>query len=163
MNKPKFDLKKPHNLLATWFGSGLINPAPGTWGSLAALPFGVALFHFCGLAGLAIGIIAVTLIGYWAADQFEKETGIHDGKMVVIDEVAGQWIALLPAFYFFGPSLIMIALSFAFFRFFDILKPWPVSYFDQKIENAIGVMGDDVVAGIYAALCITGLFYAGFG
>lgn len=160
--KPTIDVKAPYVWLATWFGFGLINPAPGTWGSLGALPFGLLLFKLTGLWGLVVGIIVVTLIGYWAADRFEKHTGIHDGKMVVIDEVAGQWIALLPGLYFFGIDFLYVLLAFALFRLFDITKPWPASYFDRRVKNAIGVMGDDIIAGLYAALVIIGIIYAGF-
>ncbi|MCB1651608.1 MAG: phosphatidylglycerophosphatase A [Alphaproteobacteria bacterium] len=161
--KLQLDLKAPYVWLATWFGFGLLKPAPGTWGSLGSLPFGLLIFKFSGLIGLLAAIVLVSLVGYWAADRFEKNTGIHDCKMVVIDEVAGQWIALLPVFYFWGLNGLGVLSAFLLFRVFDILKPWPVSYFDKKIDNAIGVMGDDIVAGLYGALIITGVFYAGFG
>ena len=74
----------------------------------------------------------------------------HDSKMIVIDEVAGQWIALLPAAL--NPALILIA--FILFRFFDILKPWPISFIDKKVPGALGVMGDDIIAGLFAAICV---------
>ncbi len=157
------DMKAPHIWLSTWFGAGLINPAPGTWGSLAALPFGLLVFYLTGLWGLMIATLAVTLIGYWAAREFEEETGIHDCKAVVIDEVAGQWLALLPALHYFQFNLLWITIAFVLFRLFDITKPWPASYFDRKVDGAIGVMGDDIVAGAFAALVIMGAIYAGLG
>ena len=156
------DLRQPYALLATWFGSGLMRKAPGTWGSLAAIPFGIFIYLFFGPIGLVIATFLVSIIGYWSADQFEKETGIHDSKMVVIDEVVGQWIALLPVFYLFGYSVVGILIAFSLFRAFDIIKPWPVSYFDRKVEGAAGVMGDDLVAGLIAALIIIGAYYAAF-
>lgn len=157
------NLFSPAVILATWFYSGLIKPASGTWGSVAALPFGWAIAHYLGLIPLIIAILLITLIGLWAAHSFEKQTQIHDCKHVVIDEVAGQWLALIPALYFFSLSPISIVAAFIFFRIFDILKPWPVSYFDEEFDNAIGVMGDDIIAGLFAALILTGAFYAGFG
>lgn len=156
------DLKKPSIWLATWFGCGFMRPAPGTWGSVGALPFGIILFAATGLIGFITSIIIVTIVGLWASDKFEKITQTHDNKMIVIDEVAGQWIALLPVFYFTGIDSLFIALAFGLFRFFDIIKPWPVSYFDRHVDGALGVMADDLVAGAFAALIISGGIYAGF-
>jgi phosphatidylglycerophosphatase A len=81
--------------------------------------------------------------------------------MIVIDEVAGQWLTLIPAIGLFGFHPLPVLLAFVLFRLFDILKPWPVSYLDKKIEGGLGVMLDDIAAGIYAGLCLTGLYYAG--
>ncbi len=159
---PKLDLKQPYIWLATWFGCGFMKPAPGTWGSLGALPFGIILFGVTGLWGFILGIVLVSLIGYWASEQFEKATGTHDSKMIVIDEVAGQWIALLPVLHFMGLNFVYIVLAFGLFRFFDITKPWPASYFDKELPGALGVMGDDIIAGLFAAGCLIGLIYAGF-
>lgn len=159
----KPDIKKLDVILATWFGLGLIPKAPGTWGSLGAIPFAYLIAYTGGITLLIISTIIITLIGYWAADKFEKRTAIHDSKMVVIDEVAGQWLALWPALYFFNFHIIWVLIAFILFRAFDIIKPWPVSYFDRKIENAIGVMGDDIIAGLYAVIIITGAYYAGLG
>lgn len=160
---PTLDLKQPYIWLATWFGCGFMRPAPGTWGSIGALPFGIILFESTGIWGFIIGIILVTLIGYWAADKFEKATATHDNKMIVIDEVAGQWLALLPVFYLTGTNPLLILCAFLFFRLFDITKPWPASYCDKHIDGAWGVMADDIVAGLFAAGCVIGLIYAGLG
>lgn len=140
-----------------------MKPAPGTWGSLGALPVGLLLFGAGGLIGLILGIVCIFSIGIWASNRFDAAQGGHDNSMIVIDEVAGQWIALLPVLFFWGTSPVMILLSFAAFRFFDILKPWPVSFFDKNLKGGLGVMLDDVAAGLYAALIITGVHYAGFG
>ncbi len=149
----KLDSKKTYVWLASWFGSGFISPAPGTWGSLAALPFGIAIYAFGGAIALSIAAIIITIIGLWAADKFDKAMDGHDSKMIVIDEVAGQWIALIPAAL--NPVLIIVA--FIMFRFFDILKPWPISFVDKKVSGAAGVMGDDIIAGIFAAICVIGI------
>lgn len=160
-NKP--DLKKPYTWLATWFGCGLLPKAPGTWGSLGALPVGIAIYYYLGFWNFVIGIILVTLIGYWAADRYDKAIGSHDNKAIVIDEVSGQWIALIPVFYFVNINPFLIFLAFLLFRVFDVLKPWPVSYLDKNVEGALGVMGDDVIAGLFAAGCLIGLIHAGLG
>ncbi len=149
----KLDKHAPYTWLASWFGCGFINPAPGTWGSLGALPFGIVIYLLSGAYGLAVSAVIITIIGLWAADKFDKAMNGHDSKMIVIDEVAGMWIALIPAAL--NPALIIIA--FIAFRFFDILKPYPISYLDQKVEGAVGVMADDVLAGIFAAICVIGI------
>jgi len=142
--------KKLYTWLASWFGCGFINPAPGTWGSLGAIPFGIAIYILGGTISLTIATIAITIIGLWAAHHFDKDMDGHDSKMIVIDEVAGQWIALIPA----ALNPILIIIAFATFRFFDILKPFPIGMIDKKAPGAWGVMFDDVVAGIFAALCV---------
>ncbi|MCC6597417.1 MAG: phosphatidylglycerophosphatase A [Alphaproteobacteria bacterium] len=160
----KLDLKQPYIWLATWFCCGFLKPAPGTWGSAGALPVGLIIYGAAGLPGLGVAIVFISIIGAWAADRFNKASGLHDSGMIVIDEVAGQWIALLPALYIVGFNPLFIGLSFVLFRVFDIFKPWPVSFFDKKVSGGIGVMADDLVAGAYAALCMMGvLFYAGSG
>lgn len=144
--------------MATWFGSGLSPKAPGTCGSLAAIPPGIALAALGGIPALLAGIALIVALGFWAAKKFDEEHKSHDSKMIVIDEVAGQWIALIPA----GLDPVSIVLAFTLFRLFDILKPWPVSHFDKNVKGAAGVMGDDIVAGALSLLCIGGMRYAGF-
>lgn len=157
----KYSFKNPAVLLATWFGAGFMKPAPGTWGSLAALPFGLIIFKASGLWGLAIATAVITRIGIWAANEFDRLGETHDNKMIVIDEVAGLWLTLIPALYFFDFAPMPILLAFVLFRLFDIVKPWPVRAIDQKLKGGLGVMMDDIAAGIYAAIIITGLSYAG--
>lgn len=151
----QLNTKKPHTWLASWFGFGFLSPAPGTWGSLGALPFGILIYALGGEIYLLCAAVIITIIGLWAADRFDKDMGGHDSKMIVIDEVAGQWIALIPAAL--NPFLIIIA--FITFRFFDILKPWPIGYIDKHVKGAAGVMFDDVVAGIFAAICVMGVSF----
>ena len=147
---PFFD---PVSLLATWFGSGRLPIAPGTWGSLAALPFGVALSWLGGPWLLAAGAVAVTLIGIWASGRYAEAVGAEDPGSVVIDEVAGQWIALIPA----GLDPWLIGVAFVAFRVFDVAKPWPANWIDQRLTGGLGIMLDDVAAGIYAGLLCFGL------
>lgn len=164
----KLDMKAGYVWIATWLGTGFLRPAPGTWGSIGALPFGIALCIPGNLISLLIAIILITWIGTKATQSFQDATQSHDSKMIVVDEVAGQWIAMIPLAYFW-PLLsehhgIFILLSFALFRIFDVTKPWPACYFDNKQETAFSVIADDLVAGFYAALILTGIItYAGFG
>lgn len=148
-------------LIATFFYTGLLPKAPGTWGSLAALPFAVILHAVGGFPVLLIATIIVFFVGWWATIQETTGRDNHDPGEIVIDEVAGQWIALLPASFMFTRHdlpLIWPALlfGFIFFRLFDIFKPWPVSWADQK-ETAFGVMLDDVLAGILASIASAAL------
>lgn len=160
----KLDLKQPYVWLATWFGSGFFRPGPGTWGSLASIPPALIVFALAGMPGMVAGIVIITAIGYWAAREFDKATGGHDNKMIVIDEAAGQWIALLPALHLTGLSPVTVFLAFLLFRLFDITKPWPISWLDKELPGPSGVMGDDIAAGILTAVLLTGIiYYAGFG
>lgn len=157
MTKPP--LTNPAILLSTWFGLGYMKKAPGTWGSLGALPVGVLIFYAGGVPALLFATFAVTLIGFWAARVFDDMAETHDSKMIVIDEVAGMWIVLLAA----GLNPVLIVLSFAFFRLFDVLKPWPICWLDRNVKGALGVMADDILAGVFAYLCIMGAVYVGIG
>jgi len=142
-NRPS--LKHPGVLLATWFGAGYLPKAPGTWGSLAALPFGWMLMETGGVVVLSFASIIVFVVGLWAAKDYMERTGSHDPGPVVIDEVAGQWIVLLLA----PLDPVYYVLSFVLFRLFDIFKPWPISWADQSLGGAWGVMLDDVLAGMF--------------
>lgn len=145
----------PSSLLATWFGSGLLPWAPGTWGSLAAVPFGVVLFWLSGPLGLLLASVAVFLVGLWAAHSYEQVTAIKDPGAIVIDEVAGQWLALIPA----GLNPAGVVLAFILFRAFDVAKPWPVGWADRHLKGAFGIMADDVIAGLYAAALVYALLW----
>ncbi|MGQ0527485.1 MAG: phosphatidylglycerophosphatase A family protein [Alphaproteobacteria bacterium] len=152
------DFKKRYTWLSTWFGLGILKPGPGTWGSLGALPFGILIYAFCGQGVFVLAIIALCFAGYYAVREFEQKTATHDCKMVVIDEICGQWIALLAT----GLNFKLVILAFLFFRFFDIVKPGPVKWMEEQ-DGAWGVMADDLLAGLLAAFCIVGVRYAGFG
>jgi len=155
----KLNFKDPAVWAATWFGCGLIKPAPGTWGTVGTVPFALALIYFGGLTALLTALVLIIPIGFWAAEKFDRMTGDKDSSMIVIDEAAGFLIAVIPA----ALSPILIIAAFLLFRFFDIVKPWPVGWCDQKLKGAAGVMMDDIAAGIYAALCVGALNYAGLG
>ncbi len=137
--------------LAVWFGAGLSPVAPGTAGSLAALPAGIALLWAGGAWGwLLTGLAALLLLplGAWAAARHDRRSGGHDAPEIVIDEVAGQWIALMPVAW---AVWWQILLAFALFRLIDIVKPWPVGWIDRHLRGGWGVMADDIAAGAIAA------------
>ena len=147
------DFRHPAILLATWFGAGLLPKAPGTWGSLAALPFAWVIHAAYGAAGLAIATVVVFGVGLWASSLYVRRTGIRDPGAVVIDEVAGQWLTLLPV----GTDPILYAAGFVIFRVADIWKPWPVSWADKSLPGGFGVMADDILAGAYAGAALYAL------
>jgi phosphatidylglycerophosphatase A len=150
-------LRHPAGLLATWFGVGLIPIAPGTWGSLAALPLAWAIRGLWGTAGLAVAVAIVFAAGWWAASAVAKTSAIKDPGAVVIDEVAAQLLVLLAAPV--GP--LAWALAFLLFRIFDIWKPWPVRWADREVAGGLGIMLDDLLAAAYAILVLTVLFAIG--
>ncbi len=143
-------------LLATWFGAGLAPRAPGTWGSLAAAVMAWPIQFWLGWVGLLVAAVAVFGVGIWAAERDAARTGLKDDGRIVIDEVAGQWIALLPA----CADWRLFVLGFVAFRLFDILKPWPVSWADRHVSGGLGVMLDDVLAGIYAAIVVVAVAWS---
>jgi len=149
---PPFGPRDPVWHVATWFGVGLMPKAPGTWGSLAAVPFAYGLHHWLGAAGLAAAAVAVFLVGVWASEQFRRRSGDEDPQTVVVDEVAGQWLALVPA----GDDILLYAAGFFLFRLFDIWKPWPASWADRELGGGLGIMLDDAIAGLYAGGLVWG-------
>ncbi|MEH6524897.1 MAG: phosphatidylglycerophosphatase A [Sneathiella sp.] len=140
----------PAVIWSTWFWSGLSPKAPGTMGSLAALPVGYVIFLYFGPIVLAVATVFVFFSGWWSCHIYVRETGTSDPGEVVIDEVAGLWIALLVT----GGDLILTLAAFLFFRLFDIWKPWPIRWLDHHVKGAFGVMIDDILAGIFAAAAV---------
>lgn len=149
----------PLRMLATWFGSGLSPVAPGTMGSLAALPFAWGLLVWGGTPALLAGAAAVFVLGIPVSAAYGRQIGRDDPGEIVIDEVAGQWLALVPA----GLDPVLFALGFVFFRLFDVWKPWPVSWADRSLKGGLGVMVDDILAGVLAAAAVWGLKAWGIG
>jgi phosphatidylglycerophosphatase A len=137
-------------LLATFFGIGRIPFASGTFASAAALPLGFLLVLLGWQAIVAAGIVAV-IVGVWACDRHACALGVCDPSECVLDEVAGQWIALVPVAVYarpfdWGPYV----LSFFLFRLLDVLKLWPLSA-AERLPGGYGVMADDVLAGLITA------------
>lgn len=142
--------------LSTWFYSGKSPKAPGTCGSLATLPFVYVLAYLYGTGGVIAFAIAVSVIGIPVADAFAKALKIKDPGQIVIDETAGQAITLIAA----GTNLYLYAIGFALFRLLDISKPLVISWADRKVPGGLGIMLDDILAGISGGLILWGIkFY----
>lgn len=139
-------LRSPTLLLAFGFGSGLAPKAPGTMGTIAAIPLWWLLAQLP-LASYLMVVLVSAIIGIYICGAAAKTLGVHDHGGIVWDEFVGFWIAMaaLPVTW---TSLI---LGFVLFRFFDIVKPWPISWLDKKVSGGFGIMIDDVIAGIAAA------------
>jgi phosphatidylglycerophosphatase A len=138
----------PAALIATGFGVGRLPLMPGSWGSLAALPLAWILKSAFGTLGLALAAGLAFAAGSWAAGAVAKASGAPDPGGVVIDEVMGQFLSLLPT----PRDPAAYALAFLLFRLFDVWKPWPIGSIDREIGGGLGIMLDDALAGIYAAL-----------
>jgi phosphatidylglycerophosphatase A len=137
--------------LATLGPIGHFPKAPGTWGSLAAVVAAPWLFLPLPLWGRLAALALVFAVGTWACGVAERTMGRKDPGCVIIDELFGQWLALL---FFAAMPVWYLALAFVLFRVFDILKPWPVRWAETAFPGGLGVMADDGVAGLYALLCL---------
>jgi len=140
----------PASLIATWFGAGRLPFMPGTWGSLAALPFAWIIAWLFGARALLVAATLIFLVGWWAAAVVSRASGVADAGAIVVDEVAGQWLTLVVT----PPDLLAYAAGFVLFRIFDIVKPWPARWEDEHLGGGFGVMADDIVAGFYAATAL---------
>ena len=142
----------PAAFLATWGGSGLLPRAPGTWGSLFTLPFAWIIATEWGSEALFIAAALAFLAGLWASEQYLKYSISKDPGAVVIDETAGQLLALalVPV------ELWWYAAGFILFRLADIFKPWPASWADRSLRGALGVMTDDIFAAVYVLVALYG-------
>jgi len=149
--------------IATFGGVGYAKKAPGTWGSLAAVPFAAAVAYLGGFSAMFLTAVVLYFAGAWSVGKVTGATGDLDPQQAVIDEVVGVFVTLLPFSGILKGSWShwwLYPAAFVLFRVFDILKPWPVGWIDRRIRNAHGVMLDDVAAGVMAAavLYLAGLF-----
>jgi phosphatidylglycerophosphatase A len=144
----------PIHLLAFGFGSGLAPKAPGTVGTLAAVPFYLLMQPLSLSSYLVIVLIAFAL-GVWVCGESAKRLGEHDYGGIVWDEFVGFWITMMAAPTGWG----WIVLGFVLFRLFDIIKPWPIKVADQQVQGGLGIMLDDVLAGIMAGFCLQLIVY----
>jgi phosphatidylglycerophosphatase A len=158
---------KAADLIGTVAGVGHLRPASGTWGSLAALPLLWAVHQIGSFPLVVLATLVVFYAGWWATRAMTAGRDNHDPSEIVIDEVAGQWVALFPVSYgamFAGVPITALwpgwVVGFLAFRLFDILKPGPVGWADRR-DDPLGVMLDDVIAGALAALvvAISGALY----
>ncbi|UDM18120.1 phosphatidylglycerophosphatase A [Vogesella sp. XCS3] len=147
----RFLLRHPAHFLALGFGSGLITPAPGTWGSIAALPLAAGL-HLAGAQGVMLAWLALPLfvLGVWVCGVTGRALGVADSGHIVWDEIVAMLLVLaaVPA----TPVAWLAALLV--FRVFDIVKPWPIRWLDARVHGGFGVMLDDVVAALFAVLVL---------
>ena len=146
------NLKKPYDFISSLGGIGLIPFAPGTFGSIFACFVFVIISHF---VDMLIPTICIVFIAIWVCEKASFNLIQKDHKSIVIDELAGMWVALVPVIWFASDQLeriIYACLALVFFRVFDILKPFPISYFDKKYKNGFGIVLDDIIAGIFSGI-----------
>lgn len=140
-------------LLATFFGVGRIKKAPGTWGTLAAIPL-VLLLNQTGPFVYMAAVVLLLLVGTWACHVYEQDNDGHDHKEIVIDEVLGFLITMI----WLPMTWQAIIIGFTLFRVLDIGKPLFIGYLDKKVQGGLGVMLDDVAAGVIASLIMQVLY-----
>jgi phosphatidylglycerophosphatase A len=141
--------KKPTHFIAFGFGSGTLPFAPGTFGTLMAIPFYLAMQSLSHLSYFIL-LIFITVGSMWLCDTVSKEIEVHDHPGMCLDEIVGYLVTMFAA-----PSgLLWVMLGFILFRIFDILKPWPIRFMDEKIKGGFGMVIDDVMAGIYSLIIL---------
>lgn len=155
MKQHPFNLRKWQHLLATGLGSGLSPKAPGTVGTLAAIPL-VFAFSWLPLWLSAALIVLLCGLGVYVSDVTSRDLGVDDHGGIVIDEVAGFAITM----WALPPDGWTLLAGFVLFRWLDIVKPWPVRVFDQHVLGGLGVMADDIVAGLLACGVLHGVLLA---
>ena len=146
---PKPSLDKPSHLLAFGFGAGCSPKAPGTMGTLLAVGLYLPLSHLSLPLYLAV-LVTVVVVGIWICDRASRDLGVHDHPGIVWDEIAGYLLTMLAA----PAGWVWIIAGFALFRLFDIWKPWPIGWLDRHVGGGFGIMLDDLVAGVFAAVCL---------
>ena len=142
----EFLFKHPAHLIAFGFGAGLMPKAPGTWGTLVAIPFYFLALRFGGATAVLACALVLFVLGIWASAVAGKALGVADHGGIVIDEIAAFVLVLA----FTPTGLIWLVVAFVLFRIFDITKPWPIRYFDRTLKGGFGVMFDDLLAAFGA-------------
>lgn len=145
-------LSHPAHFLAVGLGSGLAPKAPGTFGTIAAIPLYLLLTYLPLWQYLAV-IAVSALVGIWLCHKTSQDMGVHDHKAIVWDEFVGFWITMIAA----PAGWLWIVIGFVLFRLFDVLKPWPISWLDKHLHGGLGIMLDDVLAGFAAFACLQAL------
>ena len=149
------NLKDPFHFVATLGGIGMLPKAPGTFGSIAAWVIFVYLSHFISIINMLILTILFFILSIWICNNASKDLENKDHKSIVIDELVGMWIALLPVLIIANSQYERTVYALAaliFFRLFDILKPFPISYFDKNFKNGFGIVIDDAISGLIAVI-----------
>ena len=148
----KINLKNPVHFLAIGFGSGLLKPAPGTWGTLVGLILSILLWNIIQSNLFFIFLTVISFIfGCYLCQKTSNDLGVHDDGRIVWDEIVAIFLmfAFLPEY-----NWLAYILTFISFRIFDILKPYPIRYFDEKLESGLGIMVDDILAAIFALISL---------
>jgi phosphatidylglycerophosphatase A len=153
--KAKVKISKPSHFLGFGFGSGLIPLMPGTMGSLAAIPLILIMSYLPLMVYIVITVIAAVL-GILICQKVSDDLGVHDHGSIVWDEIVGMMIVFIAV----PITWHSILLGFILFRVFDILKPWPISFFDKNVHGGWGIMVDDIIAGVFSLICLNGIYYA---
>ena len=146
---PASYLKDPVHFLALGFGSGLAPRAPGTFGTLAAIPVYLLIVRF-ELAWYLFVVGLISIAGIYICDYTSRKLNVHDHPGIVIDEFAGFMITMIAV----PVSWQWVVAGFIVFRIFDIIKPWPISWLDKHVHGGLGIMLDDIVAGLFGFLCL---------
>ena len=146
---PASTLRDPVHLFALGFGAGLAPVAPGTFGSLVGLAFGILVLQ-AGWWALAVATLAATLAGVWVCGESARRLGVHDHPAIVWDEIAGMMLVMLAA----PPTPWGAIAAFALFRVFDVWKPWPIREVDHGLKGGAGIMLDDILAALFAAAAL---------
>lgn len=145
----RLSLRNPIHFLALGFGSGLAAKAPGTFGTLAAIPLYLLMMQLS-FPVYILCIVLGTIAGIYICGKAAKDMQVHDHGAIVWDEVIGLLITMIAA----PAGLLWLVIGFGLFRFFDILKPWPIRWLDKHVHGGFGIMIDDVLAGILALFCL---------
>lgn len=153
--KAKINLLHPAHFLGLGFGSGLVPFMPGTMGSLAAIPVVIAMSYLALIPYILLSAVAC-VAGIYICQKVSDDMGVHDHGSIVWDEIAGMMIVFIAV----PISWHSVLMGFILFRFFDILKPWPISFLDKNIHGGWGIMVDDLVAGVFSLICLH-LIYLG--
>jgi len=146
---PRTIWTNPVHLLAFGLGTGASPYAPGTVGTLLGIPL-VYLLSPWPLWVYLVATIALTIVGVWVCDKTSKDIGVHDHGGIVIDEVAGYMVTMIAV----PVNVWTLTAAFFIFRFFDIVKPWPIAWLDKKVQGGLGIMVDDLLAGVYGLAVI---------
>jgi phosphatidylglycerophosphatase A len=148
-----FRITNPIHFLALGFGSGLLPKAPGTFGTLAAIPLYLLLAP-SSVSIYLVSVIVMSIAGIYICGQAAKDAGVHDHGAIVWDEIVGFLITM----FMIPLSWKSVIVGFILFRIFDIFKPWPISFIDKNVHGGLGIMLDDIIAGLAALACMHLIF-----
>jgi len=140
-------LRDPGHLIAMGLGSGLLPAAPGTWGTLLAVPLFWAMSHLR-LGAYLAALMVIAALGIWVCGRAARALNVHDDRSIVADEIVGYLVAMTAVPF----TWVTVCTGFALFRFFDIVKPWPIGPLDRRVGGGLGIVIDDVAAGVCTAI-----------